>query len=230
MKYSILTPSRNRPDRLITHVDSILDRAQYPEYVEIMVYVDFDDPSLERYNELQYYRGIKIVFGPSQSISKSWNIIASQSTGDVMIMGNDDQEYQTLAWDTLLQTQLEQFQDEIYVAWMDDGINQERHCAFPIISRTWYQTLGYFAPGVFNFGYNDTWIYDIGKRLDRCLYIPHIKALHRHFSKYPDVRDDTYDRNRTQSRGNLYKLDEKIYHNTQAQRQRDAHKLRKLTW
>ena len=49
--------------------------------------------------------------------------------------------------------------------WMDDRINRENHCAFPIVSRKWCETLGYFTPGVFHFGYNDTWVFDIAQRV-----------------------------------------------------------------
>ena len=40
---------------------------------------------------------------PPMSVSKSWNEIAKLSLGDILIMGNDDQEYQTQYWDTTLE-------------------------------------------------------------------------------------------------------------------------------
>lgn len=228
MMFSILTPSRNRPHRLKTFVDSVLDNAMNTDNIELLIYVDNDDPAIAQYKQMQGYRNIHIIFDKPISISKSWNTMAEQCKGDVMIMGNDDLEYRTPNWDTLLITELQKYPDQIYVAWMEDGINADRHCAFPIISRKWYQTLGYFAPGVFNFGYNDTWIYDIGKRVNRCHYMSHIKAEHMHFSANKSAYDDTYARNRTKERGNLYNKDKIIFEATVDQRQQHADKLKAL--
>lgn len=232
LKYSILTPSRNRPARLKTFVQSVYSLCAYPHNVEILVYVDTDDPAISQYKQFEWDteipHNVQFVYGEPVSISKSWNTLAEQSCGDVLVMGNDDLEYRTQDWDILLQTELEKYPDQIYCAWMQDCINGEKHCAFPIISRKWYDTVGYFAPGVFNFGYNDTWVFDIAKRVDRCHYIPHITAEHCHFSANKSAFDDTYARNRTQQRGNLYALDQVIYEQTASQRQADADKLREL--
>lgn len=224
---SILTPSRNRPQRLLTFINSVISLAHNPDNIEILVYIDNDDPAVPQYKNIQY-DNVQFVYGDEPSISNSWNTLAEMCKGDVLIMGNDDLEYRTQDWDKLLLQELSVYHDDIYCAWMEDGINADRHCAFPIVSRLWYETLGYFTPGVFNFGYNDTWVYDIGKRVDRCHYIPHITAEHCHFSVNKASFDDTYARNRTQSRGNLYDLDKKIFADTENQRQADAVKLQKL--
>jgi hypothetical protein len=85
--------------------------------------------------------------------------------------------------------------------WMNDMINEDRHCAFPIVSRKWCDTLGYFTPGVFKFGYNDTWVYDIAKRLGRCHWISSVTAEHMHFNQGKSQKDDTYRWNRDGDRG-----------------------------
>ena len=117
--------------------------------------------------------------------------------------------------------------DEIYVAYMEDGINGERHCAFPIVSRVWYNCLGRFTPGIFNFGYNDTFIFEVGQMLNRTHFMPHIRAEHLHFSKGAPM-DDTYARNRTQEKGNLYAKDKLIFDKTRAVRQKDRDMLREI--
>jgi glycosyl transferase/beta-hydroxylase protein BlmF len=144
-------------------------------------------------------------------------------------MGNDDLVYQTDGWDEKLDQELDIYKkDKVYVAWMDDGLNQDRHCAFPIVSREWYECLGRFTPGCFNFGYNDTFIYEVGQMLGRCHYIPHIKAEHLHFSTGKSDMDDTYARNRTQEKGNLYAQDQIIFNKTRGTRLKDRDKLRFL--
>jgi hypothetical protein len=94
------------------------------------------------------------------------------------------------------------------------------------VSNVWFRTLGYFTPGIYNFGFNDSFIYDLAKRIGRTHYIPSVIAEHRHFSVGKSNMDDTYHRNRTQERGNLGVLDEKIFNDTGADREFAANKLR----
>ena len=233
---SILTPTRNRPANCERFIKSVYNSATKRQNVEMLFYVDDDDPAIDAYKSLHWhaqkefeeFKNIEFVFGTPMSVSKSWNIIAEKCVGDVLIMGNDDLVYQTTSWDELLDIELDNYiKDKIYVAWMEDGINGEKHCAFPIISREWYECLGRFTPGTFNFGYNDTWIFEVGTMLDRLHFIPHIKASHLHFSQGAPM-DDTYARNRTQEKGNLYALDKVLFNKTRAARMDDRDRLREL--
>ena len=236
MKISILTPTRNRPNNCERFIRSIYNTCSNRNSVELLFYVDDDDPALDSYLSLDehcqfeypdFYR-IQFIKGEPKSVSISWNDLATKCLGDVLIMGNDDLVYATDGWDYLLEKELEKFNtDKVYVAWMEDGINGEAHCAFPIVSREWYECLGRFTPGCFHFGYNDTWIFDVGKMLDRTHFIPHIKAEHLHFSKGAPM-DDTYARNRTQEKGNLYAKDQVLFNKTRNIRLDDRNKLREL--
>ena len=236
MRISILTPTRNRPNNCERFIKSIYNTASQRDRVELLFYVDKDDPAVETYKSLHdhcqteykdFYK-IEFVIGEPQSVSISWNDLAEKCTGDVIAMGNDDLIYQTDGWDSLLEIELQRYYvDKIYVAWMEDGINGDRHCAFPIVSREWYKCLGRFTPGCFNFGYNDTWIFEVGQMLNRTHFMPHIRAEHLHFSKGAPM-DDTYARNRTQEKGNLYAKDKLIFDKTRAVRQKDRDMLRRL--
>ena len=233
---SILTPTRNRPNNCERFIRSVYNATTSKQNVEILFYVDNDDPAINAYKSLELhskkefedFKNIKFIFGEPQSVSISWNDLAEKCIGDVLIMGNDDLVYQTSSWDELLDVELKQFEkDEIYVAYMEDGINGERHCAFPIVSRVWYNCLGRFTPGIFNFGYNDTFIFEVGQMLNRTHFMPHIRAEHLHFSKGAPM-DDTYARNRTQEKGNLYAKDKLIFDKTRAMRQHDRDMLRDI--
>ena len=234
---SILTPTRNRPANCERFIKSVYNSARTKKNVEMLFYVDSDDPAIDAYKSLHWhaqkeyegFKKIEFVFGDPMSVSVSWNIIAEKCIGDVLIMGNDDLVYQTDGWDEKLDQELDQYkQDKVYVAWMNDGINGDRHCAFPIVSREWYKCLGRFTPGTFNFGYNDTWIFEVGKMLDRLHYIPFIKAEHLHFSVGKSDMDDTYAHNRTKEKGNLYAKDQVLFNKTRAARMDDRDKLRRL--
>ena len=221
---SILTPTRQRSQRCFEFIKSIYTKTDQPQNIELLFYVDKDDPQLTHYKKLEKachknypdFNNVKFIIQPPISVSKSWNIIAAQSKGDILIMGNDDLLYRTSHWDTILKQKIQNYyhKDEIYCAWFNDGLNGSKHCAFPILSRKWYKTVGYFSPGVFNFGYNDTWVFDIAKKIDRLLYIPEVLVEHMHFTIGKSDNDKTYQRNRIEERGNLYELDAEIFEQT----------------
>jgi len=229
---SILTPTRNRPNNCERFIKSIYATASDKTKIELFFYVDNDDPALEQYkslaahcdSEYKDFKKVDFTFGEPKSVSISWNDLAAKSSGYLMIMGNDDLIYRTANWDSLLIQNLaiRYKEDPYWVSWVNDGINADRHCAFPIIAREWYNTVGYFAPGCFHFGYNDTWVFDIAKRLERTHYINNILVEHMHFSKGKSDMDDTYAHNRTGPRGNLYQKDKGIMeHPNQVQRRKE---------
>jgi len=228
---SILTPTRNRPNNCDRFIKSLYETTQYTGTLELLFYVDSDDPAKDIYKEIEerwqnnFWR-VEFVIGEPMSVSKSWNIIAKKSLGDIMIMGNDDLVYKTVRWDSKLMAKLIELDNPYYLTWFNDGINGNRHCAFPVISREWYEALGYFSPGVFNFGYNDTWVYDIAKRVGKLNYMNEILVEHLHFSVGKSNMDDTYARNRSQEKGNLYRKDKEIYERTVEDRILAAEKIK----
>ncbi len=215
---SILTPSRGRPTGLQRHMDSFLDNAVVPGRIEVLAYVDDDDPALETYRKMP---GVQV--GPPQSVSVSWNDLAARATGQYLMMGNDDLVMRSMGWDSMfLEAALPA--DGIFVAWFSDGINDGRHCAFPIVSREWYQALGSFSPGIFEFFYNDTWVFDVGKMVDRLLYMDDVKMAHIHHS-VTRKKDETTVRNRNRGQ---HGRDTKLYRETVGVREQWAEKLRKV--
>lgn len=222
VKFSILCPTRNRVDGAKRLVDSIISTASDPASVEILFYVDSDDPSITRYQEVL---GDMVTVGEPMSVSKSWNIIAQKSNGDILTMANDDQVYRTNGWDSRIVEETQKFPDQIYCMWTQDGINGSGHCAFPIVSRKWYETLGYFSPGIFEFLYNDTWIMDIGRRVGRLHYIEDVVLEHLHFTAEKSEMDDTYARSR---RDGQVDRDRKKFEETQNMREEHADKIRKV--
>ena len=208
-------------------------------------YVDTDDPKITQYRTWFDTRDYSPMFsdptkvdvhmfgGEPQSVSKSWNVITHKALSfdphiDVVIMGNDDLVYRTEGWDEILAEQIATVDQKIYCMWFNDLINEGRHCAFPIVPRLWVETLGQFTPEIFHFGYNDTWIFDIALRLGCTHYIPDVIAEHLHFSVGKSEMDDTYHRNRTQERGNLYAKDKVIYEATESLREVSAEKLKAI--
>jgi len=162
---SILTPTRGRPDMARRMMDSA------GEGHEFLFYVDDDDPQKDNYD-------VPHVVGPRARLGVVWNYLARKAKGDYLMMGNDDLIFRSENWAERLQEVLPS--DEIGVACFDDGINQGRHFAFPIITRRWYELVGQFTAEVFTFGFHDTWIFDIANRVARAYYIGDVLVEHIH--------------------------------------------------
>lgn len=202
---SLLCPTRGRPDRVCVMIESVIETTEKLENVEILFYIDSDDDKKGDYivsiNNLlnKYNNPFKRVLphiGEPMSISKSWNIIAEKCEGDILVMANDDEVWITKGWDRRLNEEADKFPDDIYCIHFDDGNLHGEGCPFPMVSRKWYETLGYFTPGIFNFAANDSFIYYIAKYIERIHYVPDVLVEHRHYL-YKNIEiDDTYKRNR----------------------------------
>lgn len=196
--FSILCPTRGRPDMAVQFIESFYTHAAYPEMVEILLYIDFDDPLLSEYIKKTSGMSSKIMVGASKGVGKAWNALAKSSTGQYLMMGNDDLVCETWGWDKLLLQKFVRYPDGIFLAYTNDGINKNgAKCCFPIVGRNWYEKLGMFVPECYKFFYHDTALHDIAKQIEhnRILYFPDIMFRHKHAG---DIRptDPTHIRNR----------------------------------
>ena len=201
---SLLCPTRGRPDRVCVMIESVIETTEKLENVEILFYIDSDDDKKGDYivsiNNLlnKYNNPFKRVLphiGEPMSVSKSWNIIAEKCEGDILVMANDDEVWITKGWDRRLNEEADKFPDDIYCIYFDDGYIHDKGCSFPMISRKWFETLGYFTPGIFKFLANDTWIEYTARYIDRLHYVPDVLIEHRHHLYGNAEIDNTYKRN-----------------------------------
>jgi len=128
-KISILCPTRGRPVMAQRFADSVQATAAYPANVELLFYVDSDDPKLAEYKH--NITGATVVVGPPVPVGVAWNVLAKQCCGEMLMMGNDDLVAVTPGWDKILVAEVKKYSDGIYVAWFNDGIHGPKHCAFP---------------------------------------------------------------------------------------------------
>ncbi|MFK0289754.1 aspartyl/asparaginyl beta-hydroxylase domain-containing protein [Streptomyces sp. NPDC090442] len=205
---SLLCPTRNRLDNLHTFLRSVQRTAAAPGRIEVLCYVDEDDPALPRYRALfdrarWRYGAIgrcALHVGPPIGVAAAWNQLAEQADGDFLLMANDDQLYVDYGWDVALDRRAgelaELHGDDVLCLYFDAAQYPEGGCDFPIVSRSWYDTLGYFVPTIFQQWEVEKWVFDLAQRLGRLYPVPGVFVEHRHYQDYKAPFDDTYQRHR----------------------------------
>ncbi len=233
---SLLCPTRQRISQVIALLTSISQTAAVPGRVEVLFYVDSDDPQLEQYRALladgggrfgDLARCVLLVDEPV-GVPAAWNELAAAAAGDLLLMANDDQRYVDYGWDVRLDTQVTELTrtlgDEVACLFFDGGQYPEGGHDFPIVTRRWYQTLGYFTPTMFSQWEVETWVFDIAERLGRLFPVPGVFVEHLHYQDYKAPFDATYQRHRMTTQKSL--TDHALFLRTAGQREADAAKLR----
>lgn len=132
-KISILCPSRERAGLLRKSLASLGD------VHEVLVRVDDDDPELERYKAIE---GIKLVIGERlgyERLNVYINELAEQSTGDWLMLWNDDAIMETENWQELIGEHDPELPCVL-------NPHKPQHNYFPLISREFYKRLGEYSP------------------------------------------------------------------------------------
>lgn len=233
---SLLCPTRGRPQQALRLALSVLKTASKPKRVEILFYVDEDDETQEDYKstfsshypELSQLKRYAIVIGDPIGISRAWNELARLCKGDLLIMAADDQIYNDAGWDDRLDQEVEKYPDEIFCMWFNDGHLGDKLCTFPIVSRKWCTTLGYFVTGFFECFCDDVWIMDIAKRVGRLHYIPDVLTEHLNWRYGKAEIDATYERRQVDTQGQFkpsIERDKALFIRTDHYRKADARKI-----
>lgn len=233
---SLLCPTRSRCAWVRDFLDSVRRTAVAPGRIEALFYVDDDDPDLEEYRELferaRWTFGevgrCELVVGEPVGVPAAWNRLAEQSTGDLLMMANDDQLYVEHGWDTALDRRVGELTrlhpDGVLCLYFDAGQYPEGGCDFPILSRTWYETVGYFTPTIFQQWEVERWLFDIAQRLGRLHPVPGVLVEHRHYQDYKAPFDATYQRHRMTREKSF--ADHALFLRTQKLRDAEVGKLR----
>ena len=191
---SILTPSRGRPALAKRMYDSAKATAKKPETLQILFYLNEDDPFVEEYKKILPAHSLTI--GPDQSTSYSWNNeLLPKATNDIIFLAGDDVRFQTPDWDQTILNVFEQYEDKIcmVVPWCGKPTDLKKELSDqPIINvprgiklgsphfalhKNWIDTLGYFLPPWFWHWYVDTYNQKIANELGRLVFIPHTLVL-----------------------------------------------------
>lgn len=225
MKTSFLIPTRERKEMLEKSILSIMETADNPSEIELLLGVDNDDQETADYvaNELPkvlegYNNDTKVLkFNPLGygKLHEYVNALCGYASGDYLVLWNDDCILQTKGWDTLLSEQ----EDKFAVFKMNQTNHPHPYALFPIVPIDWYLLIGYFSLNA----QNDAWVSTIAKALNVLKPID-IDILHDRFDLTGNNDDDTF-RNRVYKEGNPSDPEDFQHPNMTKAREHCMHKL-----
>ena len=226
-KISLLIPSKQRVDKLLRLIDSLLSNTTYLNRIYLLVLIDENEKDKENYLKLisKYEKkiNIKIYIKDEKTHNIRNNYLAEQIDSDLYFPMNDDVIFIMNDWDIYID-KIESYtpDNKPYSIWCKtDRKYPYLHSDFPIVNKLWYKKLGYIG-NLHLFGYIDTWICELGKItklfiLSNKQFIDHLNVENNNNNDEPDK---TYkDLMIAQSN------DLKIWHNTKNIRIEDAKKL-----
>jgi hypothetical protein len=162
MKVSVLMPSRGRPDLAKQSIKS-LGKGDF----EVLIATDQDD---ETRNQLAGHNTTAFAqrhgYGQLQIY---YNTLSEKAKGDWLMLWNDDAVMETEGWVDKI-AQFDHTKPMVLNPWGPETDN-----LFPVISRKWYEIVGHFSMNT----HADSWVQQIGERLNLQVYVPGIKITHQ---------------------------------------------------
>lgn len=183
-KISLLLPTRSRPHLVKRLFQSIINFTSDLNNLEIIMYLDEDDHESHGIEEprLQIIKKI----GPRSSMGTYNTKCLENSSGDIIMLMNDDLVISTPGWDQIIIDHFRSISDGIYLAHPNDSEAGHRMCTFPIMPRNTCDILSKPYPKEYGALYIDAHIFDIFTRLkhlgyNRMYYLKNVVFDHRHF-------------------------------------------------
>lgn len=173
MSVAILCPTKARPDECKRMIDSVNATTKYGN---VNIYIAVQDYN-EEYDFLRKYSNVRVYFAKDWTTAYSWNFLADEAAKDrnvkFFMLGADDIIFSTPKWDDVI----EKHESETCVVSFLDSRDSDG-TPHPIVSRGFYEKLGYFVPPIFLHWYVDTWIVSIAKACDMFHHIKDYMVIH----------------------------------------------------
>lgn len=196
---SVLCPTRARPALAGRLWKSVMETAASPDEIEIMVYLDQDDPEMAGYQtEIDAFRtahgsALFVLVGkPSGGAVYATNSLAARMCGEIAMIFGDDVIIETPGWDRILIERVACFGDKVYLAWFADGNRDAELALHPALSREVIRELGYFHCPLFRHLYPEFYATELFKSIGRDVFIGEVTARHynpEHGNRKEDITD-----------------------------------------
>jgi hypothetical protein len=200
---SILTPTCKRPGNVNRLISSIKDTASGKNRIELLFYVDDNDVGTrdcfnDFYEIVKDINFIELKFindigNDKQWYNRWWNYLWKNCSGDYIMQCGDDIVFRTKDWDLKVIEEFGKYPDKMVLLYCNDGsCDSKDRATHPFLTKEWCRELGYFIPGIFDGGFNDTWLTEIAKGANRFVYLENIITDHLHPDFNKSELDDVY--------------------------------------
>lgn len=221
---AVLLATRGRTQALQRSVETLFERADNPQSIQLMLAMDRDDTvgrdyfqsHLQPWLDSHDVHYTAMLFDPMGYVNLNVynNKLAAQTDSHWFVIWNDDAVMQTQGWDTAITAYNDQFRLLAFHTHRDHP-----YSIFPIVPRKWYELLGYISPHQAQDAWlsQQAYVLDIWERIE-------VWVEHDRFDLTGNNFDDTF-KNRAMLEGNPNNPHD--FHSTQQMdlRHRDSFKL-----
>lgn len=201
MKIAILVPSRERMNRRLTLLSSIITSVSDINNVTIYFGVDMDDPTRDMvYKISKAMPCVKIVDidnkGEFIGLGKMWNICTQNSTEEIISMIGDDMVFKTPNWDIEIIKEFTENcpEDKIKAVHCNDDCHGAKLAVNLFCHRKLVDVTGRFMREEFKINWVDQWLHQLFNAFGRLKYRGDIMIEHRHWVLGKDSKDRVADR------------------------------------
>jgi hypothetical protein len=225
MKIAILVPTRERMNKRLTLLFSILTTVNDINNIRVYFGVDKDDPTLETIKKVsKAIPCLEVVEidnrGEFLGLGKLWNILAATCTEDIISMIGDDMVFATKDWDTKL---LEEFSkmpaDKIQAIHCNDGCHGEKLAVNLFCHKKYRDVVGQFMREEFKINWVDQWLHQVFSAFSRLKYCENIMIEHRHWVLGKSNHDSTAVR---MAEADVNKISDKLWYDLVDERVKDV--------
>lgn len=228
-KIAILVPTRERINRSVTLLFSILSTVKDINNVHVYFGVDEDDPTRDiMYKIANAIPCVTIVDiendGKFLGLGKLWNICVQKSNEEIISMIGDDMVFKTPNWDEEIIKELTEDcpADKIKAIHCNDGFHGPNLAVNLFCNRKYVDVVGQFMREEFKINWIDRWLHQMFNAFNRLKYRGDIMIEHRHhvFGKNP--KDSVAIR---MEQADIDKISDKLWHSLVNERKNDITKI-----
>lgn len=183
MGFSIIHPSRNRPDKSRETFKKWFERADSNDY-QWITSLDQDDPTLKHYDY------VNPLISNNRSCVDAINNAAKIAIGNIFIVVSDDTDCPN-GWDSKLKNEIGNKSD--FLLKVDDGI-QNYICTMTVMDRTYFQRDNYIYHPEIKHQFADTYLTCVADIRGRLIHSK-LKFYHNHYSVNGTEPDELHKRN-----------------------------------
>jgi hypothetical protein len=207
-RISILCPSRGRLEPLKLAINSALETASHPDRIEFCIWIDNDDSTYDDFLLHNKVKNIQVIRGQRMWLSIMYNCLAAIAKGEYLMWIGDDSKFCTNGWDKLLTDEIDKFDNQIGLVYVNDLANYEqKYATMGMLHRNWITSFGFLLTPHLRDNGIDGWVTDVARQIGRCKFMEEVHIEHLQYRQGKSIIDKTYqERNSTNLWNDVYGL------------------------